>query len=69
MRAKIILALFLILIGLGDISEHYLACAETDALLPISYTDEEIGKKDKVKPEKQTDCREGIEREEEGKAK
>lgn len=54
MKAKIILALFLLLIGLGDINEHYLVCAAADAeLLPISYTDKEIGKDKKADKELQ----------------
>lgn len=45
MKTKIIL---LLLIGLGDWSEHYFTCVAGEAqLLPISYTDEEIGRKEK----------------------
>ena len=48
MKTKIILLLVLLLIGLGDWSEHYFTCAAGEAqLLPISYTDEEIGRKEK----------------------
>lgn len=48
MKTKIILLLVLLLIGLGDWSEHYFTCVAGEAqLLPISYTDEEIGKKEK----------------------
>nr|WP_302684853.1 hypothetical protein [uncultured Dialister sp.] len=37
--------------GLGDWSEHHFTCAAEEAqLLPISYTDEEIGRKEKKKP-------------------
>lgn len=51
MKAKIILLLVLLLIGLGDWSEHHFTCAAEEAqLLPISYTDEEIGRKEKKKP-------------------
>lgn len=51
MKKKIILLLVLLLIGLGDWSEHHFACAAEEAqLLPISYTDEEIGRKEKKKP-------------------
>lgn len=51
MKTKIILFLVLLLIGLGDWSEHYFTCAAEEAqMLPISYTDEEIGRKDKKKP-------------------
>lgn len=51
MKTKIILLLVLLLIGLGDWSEHYFTCAAEEAqLLPISYTDEEIGRKEKKKP-------------------
>ena len=47
MKTKIIL----LLIGLGDWSEHHFTCAAEEAqLLPISYTDEEIGRKEKKKP-------------------
>ena len=43
MKTKIILLLVLLLIGLGDWSEHHFTCAAEEAqLLPISYTDEEI---------------------------
>lgn len=48
MKTKIILLLVLLLIGLGDWSEHYFTCVAGEAqLLPISYTDEEIGRKEK----------------------
>ncbi len=48
MKTKIILLLVLLLIGLGDWSEHHFTCAAEEAqLLPISYTDEEIGRKEK----------------------
>ena len=51
MKTKIILLLVLLLTGLGDWSEHYFTCAAEEAqLLPISYTDEEIGRKEKKKP-------------------
>lgn len=51
MKTKIILLLVLLLIGLGDWSEHHFTCAAEEAqLLPISYTDEEIGRKEKKKP-------------------
>ena len=51
MKTKIILFLVLLLIGLGDWSEHHFTCAAEEAqMLPISYTDEEIGRKDKKKP-------------------
>lgn len=51
MKTKIILLLVLLLIGLGDWSEHHFTCvAEEAQLLPISYTDEEIGRKEKKKP-------------------
>ena len=51
MKTKIILLLVLLLIGLGDWSEHHFTCAAGEAqLLPISYTDEEIGRKEKKKP-------------------
>jgi len=47
MKTKIILLLVLLLIGLGDWSEHHFTCAAEEAqLLPISYTDEEIGRKE-----------------------
>lgn len=50
MKTKIILLLVLLLTGLGDWSEHYFTCAAEEAqLLPISYTDEEIGRKEKKK--------------------
>ena len=50
MKTKIILLLVLLLIGLGDWSEHHFTCAAEEAqLLPISYTDEEIGRKEKKK--------------------
>lgn len=48
MKTKIILLLVLLLTGLGDWSEHHFICAAEEAqLLPISYTDEEIGRKEK----------------------
>lgn len=50
MKAKIIIALFLLLVGMGDWAEHQMVCAAGAENLPISYTDEEIGKKDKAKP-------------------
>lgn len=51
MKTKIILLLVLLLIGLGDWSEHHFTCAAEEAqLLPVSYTDEEIGRKEKKKP-------------------
>ena len=51
MKTKIILLLVLLLIGLGDWSEHHFTCAAEEAQLrPISYTDEEIGRKEKKKP-------------------
>lgn len=51
MKTKIILLLVLLLIGLGDWSEHHFTCAAEEAqMLPISYTDEEIGRKEKKKP-------------------
>lgn len=63
MKTKIILLLVLLLTGLGDWSEHYFTCAAEEAqLLPISYTDEEIGRKEKKKPadtkrtEEKRDC-------------
>lgn len=50
MKTKIILLLVLLLIGLGDWSEHHFTCAAEEAqLLPISYTDEEIGRKGQKK--------------------
>jgi|GEM_PF-1833590 len=52
MKAKIIIALFLLLVGLGDLNEHHLVCASSGAeVLPVSYTDEEIGRK--KKPDKE----------------
>lgn len=50
MKMKIILLLVLLLIGLGDWSEHHFTCAAEEAqLLPISYTtDEEIGRKEET---------------------
>ena len=51
MKTKIILLLVLLLIGLGDWSEHHFTCAAGEAQrLPISYTDEEIGRKEEKKP-------------------
>lgn len=51
MKTKIIRLLVLLLTGLGDWSEHHFTCAAEEAqLLPISYTDEEIGRKEKKKP-------------------
>ena len=51
MKTKIILLLVLLLTGLGDWSEHHFTCAAEEAqLLPIFYTDEEIGRKEKKKP-------------------
>ena len=51
MKTKIILLLVLLLTGLGDWSEHHFTCAAEEAqLFPISYTDEEIGRKEKKKP-------------------
>ena len=51
MKTKIILLLVLMLIGLGDWSEHHFTYAAEEAqMLPISYTDEEIGRKEKKKP-------------------
>ncbi|WP_299143526.1 hypothetical protein [uncultured Dialister sp.] len=66
MKAKIIIVLFLLLVGLGDWAEHHMVCAaaavqpvscsdekygkrgkDKKELLPIPYTYEEIGKKDK----------------------
>lgn len=48
MKTKIILLLVLLLTGLGDWSEHHFTCAAGEAQrLPISYTDEEIGRKEK----------------------
>ena len=48
MKTKIILLLVLLLTGLGNWSEHHFTCAAEEAqLLPISYTDEEIGRKEK----------------------
>lgn len=50
MKTKIILLLVLLLIGLGDWSEHHFTCAAGEAQrLPISYTDGEIGRKE-MKP-------------------
>lgn len=50
MKTKIILLLVLLLTGLRDWSEHHFTCAAEEAqLLPISYTDEEIGRKEKKK--------------------
>lgn len=51
MKAKIIIALFLLLVGMGDWAEHQMVCAAGAENVPISYTDEEIGKKSK--PEKE----------------
>ena len=51
MKPTVILLLVLLLIGLGDWSEHHFTCAAEEAqMLPISYTDEEIGRKEKKKP-------------------
>lgn len=47
MKAKIIIALFLLLVGMGDWAEHQMVCAAGAENIPISYTDEEIGKKSK----------------------
>lgn len=47
MKAKIIIALFLLLVGMGDWAEHQMVCAAGAENLPISYTGEEIGKKSK----------------------
>lgn len=51
MKAKIIIVLFLLLVGMGDWAEHQMVCAAGAENIPISYTDEEIGKKSK--PEKE----------------
>ena len=48
MKERIIIALFLLLVGMGDWAEHHMVCASSGAeMLPISYTDEEIGKSKK----------------------
>jgi hypothetical protein len=44
MKAKIIIALFLLLIGMGDLAEHHMVCAAA-VVRSIPCTDEEIGKK------------------------
>lgn len=51
MKVKISIVLFLLLVGLGDLSEHHFVCDSAGAeLLPVSYTDEEIGRN---KPDKE----------------
>lgn len=60
MKAKIIIALFLLLVGMGDWAEYQMVCAAGAENLPISYSDEEIGKKDKTKTAAGPECRQNL---------